>query len=193
MRPLALLSVTNKAGIVDFARDLLPYYRLLSTGGTFKHLVAGGVTDVIEVSTFTGVEEMFDGRVKTLNHKIFAGILARPGEDMQKLQELAFDPIGLVGVNLYDFAAAAARPGVTLDTMIENIDIGGPSLLRAGAKSFRRVITTCDPSDYGRIIAALEQGQVDDQFRYGLARKVYAHTGAYDMQIAGTLPAELAA
>ena len=194
MRPLALLSVTNKEGIVDFARYLLPHYRLLSTGGTFQHLVAGGVTDVIEVSTFTGVEEMFDGRVKTLNHKIFAGILARPGEDMVKLEELAFDPIGLVCVNLYDFEATAKKPGITLPELVEQIDIGGPSLLRAAFKNYARVLSVCKPTDYPGVIDALvNTGRNTEAFRYMIGRKAIAHTAAYDEMINATLPMTLPA
>lgn len=193
MRPIALLSVTDKSGVVDFAKGLQPFFRLLSTGGTYKHLVAGGVADVMEVSSFTGVEEMFDGRVKTLNHKIFAGILARPGEDMAKLEGLGFDAIGLVCVNLYDFGATARKPGITHEELMEQIDIGGPSLLRAAFKSYKRVLSVCKPGDYAEVLQALRNEGNTEAFRYMIGRKAIAHTAAYDDMINVTLPMTLPA
>jgi phosphoribosylaminoimidazolecarboxamide formyltransferase/IMP cyclohydrolase len=186
MKPIAraLISVTDKSGIVEFGQFLAGrQVEILSTGGTAKILREGGVP-VTEVSDFTGFPEMLDGRVKTLHPKVHAGILARRDlashlEQMQK-QNLGF--IDLVVVNLYQFEQAVAKPGCTLEDAIENIDIGGPTLLRAAAKNYQAVTVVVDPADYALVIheMKLNQGATNPGTRFALARKVFQLTQAYD-------------
>jgi phosphoribosylaminoimidazolecarboxamide formyltransferase/IMP cyclohydrolase len=185
--PRALLSVSDKTGLVDFARTLLERgWTLLSTGGTARALQAAGLP-VMEVSEVTGHPEMMDGRVKTLHPAVHAGLLARRAYDgdMSQMRAQGYSPIDLVAVNLYPFRETVAKPGVTVDEAIENIDIGGPSMLRSAAKNHESVWVVVEPADYPRVLAGLD---ADDQaaraLRRELAVKVYAHTSAYDDAIA---------
>ena len=156
-KPRALLSVSDKTGIVEFARGLSELgYEILSTGGTARTLTAASVP-CTEVSDVTGFPECLDGRVKTLHPAVHAGILAmrdKP-EHMQQLSELGIVPIDVVAINLYPFKETILRPDVTLEEAIENIDIGGPTMLRAAAKNWQDVCVVVDPEDYGTILDAL--------------------------------------
>ena len=186
----ALLSVSDKDGIVEFARALAARgIELLSTGGTAKLLAQAGLT-VIEVSDYTGFPEMLDGRVKTLHPKVHGGLLARrdlPGH-MAALKAHGIGTIDLLVVNLYPFQRTVADPACTLDDAIENIDIGGPAMLRAAAKNYGGVAVVVEPSDYTRVLAEVQAtGGVADATRFDLARKVYAHTAQYDAAIANWL------
>jgi phosphoribosylaminoimidazolecarboxamide formyltransferase / IMP cyclohydrolase len=186
----ALLSVSDKSGLVPFARTLdARGWELVSTGGTAKALAEAGLA-VIGISDVTGFPEMMDGRVKTLHPRVHAGILARRHrkDDLEALARHAITAIDLVVVNLYPFAKAAARAEITVDDLIEEIDIGGPSLVRAAAKNFRDVLVVVDPADYGRVLAALAlPGGASLSVRFDLARSAIAHTAAYDTMIASTL------
>ena len=186
----ALLSVSDKRGAVDFARGLAQIgIKLLSTGGTAKLLRDAGL-DVTDVSDYTGFPEMLDGRVKTLHPKVHGGLLARRDlpEHMQALERHGIGTIDLLVVNLYPFQQTVARPGCTLEEAIENIDIGGPAMLRAAAKNHHGVAVVVDPQDYSRVLADIRgQGGVGDALRFELARKVYAHTAQYDGAIANYL------
>ena len=186
--PRALLSVSDKTGITEFARSLAARgFELVSTGGTARALSAEGL-DVVGVSTLTGFPEMMDGRVKTLHPAIHGGILARRdrADDLAGLRGLGIGLVDLVVVNLYPFAAAAANPATPFDALVEEIDIGGPSLVRAAAKNFRDVLVAVDPADYPRVLSALDDTP-SLAFRFDLARKAIAHTAAYDTAIAATL------
>jgi phosphoribosylaminoimidazolecarboxamide formyltransferase/IMP cyclohydrolase len=186
----ALLSVSDKTGLVDFARGLsVRGFQLVSTGGTARALVDAGL-QVTNVSEVTGVPEMMDGRVKTLHPRIHGGILARrshPSDlDAAKTHDIGL--IDLVCVNLYPFAQTAARADVDFAGLIEQIDIGGPSLVRAAAKNFEDVLVIVSPADYPRVLEALDrEGGPPLSFRFELARHAFAHTGAYDSAIASTL------
>ena len=188
----ALLSVSDKTGIVDLARSLhAAGVRLLSTGGTAKLLAAEGLP-VTEVSAVTGFPEMLDGRVKTLHPNIHGGLLARRDDPvhMAALAEHGIGTIDLLVVNLYPFAQATARPDCTLADAIENIDIGGPAMLRAAAKNWQDVTVLIDPADYPGVLAELTVAGVSGvtpATRFRLAAKVYAHTAAYDGMIANYL------
>jgi phosphoribosylaminoimidazolecarboxamide formyltransferase/IMP cyclohydrolase len=186
----ALLSVSDKTGLIDFARRLASLgCELVSTGGTAKALAAAGLP-VVSVSDVTGFPEMLDGRVKTLHPKIHGGILARRGraDDMRALHDHQITPVDIVVVNLYPFEETAARPEAGFDEIIENIDIGGPSLLRAAAKNFQDVLVVVDPSDYAAVIDAIgSDGGASTDFRFRLARKAFTHTGHYDTAISKTL------
>jgi phosphoribosylaminoimidazolecarboxamide formyltransferase/IMP cyclohydrolase len=187
----ALLSVSDKTGIVDLARELTALgVRLLSTGGTARLLAEAGLP-VTEVAEVTGAPEMLDGRVKTLHPRIHGGLLARRDlpAHMAALREHGIGTIDLLVVNLYPFARATARPDCTLEEAIENIDIGGPAMLRAAAKNWADVAVLIDPSDYARVLAELRAGGVKRDTRFMLAKKVYAHTAAYDGMIANYLGA----
>jgi len=185
----ALLSVTDKTGITDLARGLADLgVELLSTGGTARAIRDAGVP-VRDLSDFTGTPEMLDGRVKTLHPKVFGGILARRDdpEHQAQMKTHGLEPIDLVVVNLYDFQGALDREAPWAE-LIENIDIGGPSLLRASAKNHGDVVVLVDPSDYGTTLDALrESGDVQPELRARLAAKVYAHTARYDALIAQAL------
>jgi phosphoribosylaminoimidazolecarboxamide formyltransferase / IMP cyclohydrolase len=184
--PLALLSVSDKSGLVEFAQGLTRLgWSLASTGGTAKTLRTAGLA-VREVSELTGYPEMLEGRVKTLHPAVHGGLLARRdlAEHMATLTEKGIEPISLLAVNLYPFQATAAREGVTTEEVIENIDIGGPSMLRSAAKNFASVTVIVDPADYVRVLAGLEASDDDLDLRRLLAEKVYAHTAAYDAAIA---------
>ena len=188
----ALLSVSDKTGLVDLARGLSERgVELISTGGTARALQAAGLT-VTGVSEVTGFPEMMDGRVKTLHPAVHGGILARRdrADDLAAIAGQGIRPIDVVVVNLYPFAAAAASADTTFDGLIEQIDIGGPSMVRAAAKNFRDVLIVVDPGDYPRVLEALDDaGGADPGFRFELARKAFGHTAAYD----GTIAAALAA
>jgi phosphoribosylaminoimidazolecarboxamide formyltransferase/IMP cyclohydrolase len=186
----ALLSVSDKTGLVAFAQGLeRAGWDIVSTGGTARALEAAGVT-VIGVSAVTGFPEMMDGRVKTLHPKVHGGVLARRhrSDDLASLAAHGITPIDLVAVNLYPFAKAAARSELPFDDLIEEIDIGGPSLVRAAAKNFRDVLVVVDPADYDAVLAAIGKGGgATLAFRFDLARRAFAHTAAYDQTIAATL------
>ncbi len=185
----ALLSVSDKTGIVDFARALADAgVRLLSTGGTARLLADAGLA-VTEVAEVTGFPEMLDGRVKTLHPRIHGGLLARRDlpEHMAALAAHGIATIDLLVVNLYPFAQATARPDCTLEDAIENIDIGGPAMLRAAAKNWADVAVVIDPADYPRVLTELRAGQVQRDTKFMLAKKVYAHTAAYDGMISNYL------
>jgi phosphoribosylaminoimidazolecarboxamide formyltransferase/IMP cyclohydrolase len=187
----ALLSVSDKTGIVDFARALQALgVRLLSTGGTAR-LLAEAHLPVTEVAEVTGLPEMLDGRVKTLHPRIHAGLLARRDlpAHMAALQLHGIGTIDMLVVNLYPFAQATARPECTLEEAIENIDIGGPAMLRAAAKNWQDVAVLIEPADYARVLAELRDGAVQRDTRFMLAKKVYAHTAAYDGMISNYLGA----
>jgi phosphoribosylaminoimidazolecarboxamide formyltransferase / IMP cyclohydrolase len=187
----ALLSVSDKTGVLDLAQALHALgVRLLSTGGTAKLLAQAGLP-VTEVAEVTGFPEMLDGRVKTLHPRIHGGLLARrevPAH-MAALAEHGIATIDLLIVNLYPFAQATARPDCTLEEAIENIDIGGPAMLRAAAKNWPDVTVLIDPADYAGVLAELRAGTVSRATRMRLAGKVFAHTSAYDGMIAGYLSA----
>ncbi|MGH7663037.1 MAG: bifunctional phosphoribosylaminoimidazolecarboxamide formyltransferase/IMP cyclohydrolase [Gemmatimonadaceae bacterium] len=185
--PRALLSVSDKTGIVDFARGLEGLgWELISTGGTARALRDAGVP-VRDVSDVTGFPEMMDGRVKTLHPAVHGALLARrdEGTHMTALEEHGIEPIDLVAVNLYPFAASATRPGIAAGDVIEQIDIGGPSMLRSAAKNFASVTVVVDPADYPRVLSAFESEDDDVDLRRLLAGKTFAHTAAYDAAIAG--------
>ncbi len=186
----ALLSVSDKSGIVEFARGLAARgFTVASTGGTARALAAAGV-DVMPVSEITGAPEMMDGRVKTLHPRIHGGILARRDHagDREALDRFGITPIDIVAVNLYPFRQAAARQDTTVPDLVEEIDIGGPSLIRAAAKNFPHVLVAVSPSDYQAILDALDQaGGPALGFRLDLARKAFMHTALYDGAIAAEL------
>jgi len=185
----ALISVSDKSGIVELARGLAAAgFSILSTGGTAALLAREGIA-VTEVSAYTGFPEMLDGRVKTLHPKIHAGLLARPDQQAE-LARAGLEPIELLVVNLYPFEATVATPGSSLEDAIENIDIGGPAMLRAAAKNYGAVAAVVDPADYARVLSELKStGKVSDDTRFQLAKKVFAHTAAYDGAIANYLTA----
>ena len=187
----ALLSVSDKTGIVDFARALVALdVKLVSTGGTARLLADAGVP-VMEVADITGFPEMLDGRVKTLHPRIHGGLLARRDlpDHMAALQAHGIRPIDLLVVNLYPFALATARTDCTLEDAIENIDIGGPAMLRAAAKNWADVAVVIAPEDYAQVLAELGGGGVQRSTKFMLAKKVYAHTAAYDGMISNYLSA----
>ncbi len=189
MTRTALLSVSDKTGIVDFARALHQRdIRLLSTGGTARLLADAGLP-VTEVAEVTGFPEMLDGRVKTLHPRIHGGLLARRDlpEHMAALAAHGIGTIDLLVVNLYPFAQATARADCTLDDAIENIDIGGPAMLRAAAKNWADVAVVIDPADYARVLQELDTGGLQRHTRFRLASKVFAHTAAYDGMISNYL------
>jgi phosphoribosylaminoimidazolecarboxamide formyltransferase/IMP cyclohydrolase len=190
MPGLALLSVSDKTGLDHFGRALHDLgWKLLSTGGTAAALHNAGC-DVMEVAEFTGFPEILGGRVKTLHPKVFAGILAAPIADHEaQLAERDIPAIDLVVVNLYPFRETVAGGDADLDRAVEQIDIGGPSLLRAAAKNHARVTVVVDPNDYQKILDALTLGDIDEELRRDLAVKAFRHTAAYDAAIAANLPA----
>ena len=185
----ALISVSDKNGIVDFAKALAAMgVELLSTGGTAKLLRDGGLK-VKDVSEHTGFPEMMDGRVKTLHPKVHGGLLGRRGVDDAVMTEHGIAPIDILVVNLYPFEATVAKPGVSFEDAIENIDVGGPAMLRAAAKNQVAVTVLVDSADYGRVLEDLKVngGAVSDALRAELAAKAFAHTAAYDGAIANYL------
>lgn len=187
-QPHALLSVSDKTGIVELAQGLVTQgYALLSTGGTYKLLAQHNVP-VTEVADYTGFAEMMDGRVKTLHPKIHGGILGRRGVDDDVMAQHGIARIDLVVVNLYPFAQTVARPDVSKADAIENIDIGGPSMVRAAAKNHAHVGIVTNPADYDTVLAEIrEHGQLSDATRFDLAVKAFEHTAQYDDMIANFL------
>ncbi|WP_163560006.1 bifunctional phosphoribosylaminoimidazolecarboxamide formyltransferase/IMP cyclohydrolase [Halomonas sp. NO4] len=185
----ALISVSDKHGIVDFARELgARGVELLSTGGTYRLLQEHGIA-VTEVSEHTGFPEIMDGRVKTLHPKIHGGILGRRGQDDSVMAEHGIDPIDLVVVNLYPFAQTVAKPDCTLEDAIENIDIGGPTMVRACAKNHAHTTIVVDSGDYARVLDEMtsRDGALSDATRFDLAVKAFEHTAGYDAAIADYL------
>jgi phosphoribosylaminoimidazolecarboxamide formyltransferase/IMP cyclohydrolase len=190
------MSVTDKSGLLEFAQFLTKYQvEILSTGGTAKMLRDGGVK-VVEVSDFTGCPEMLDGRVKTLHPKIHGGILGRRDlpSHVEQMAAQKIQPIDLVVVNLYQFEKTVAKPGCTLEDAIENIDIGGPTLLRAAAKNYAAVTVVVDPGDYRHLMdeIKLNKGATTLGTRFLLARKVFKVTSEYDGAISRYLVDKLA-
>lgn len=183
----ALVSVSDKRGVVDFARSLKNMgWEIIATGGTMKALRDAGL-EVTNISDVTGFPEICDGRVKTLHPKVHGGLLARRdiAEHLAALEENGIETIDMVCVNLYPFEATIAKEGVTMEDAVENIDIGGPSMLRSAAKNFRDVTVVCDPDDYEGILAEIrENGNTNLDTRLRLSAKAYTHTAEYDSHIA---------
>src|SRR5437868_7729407 len=189
----ALLSVSDKTGLAEFARTLATHgVALISTGGTAKLLKDAGLA-VTEVADYTGFPEMLDGRVKTLHPKVHGGILARRDvrEHVESIERAAIDPIDLVVVNLYPFAKTVARAECTLAEAIENIDIGGPAMVRSAAKNYEHVVVVTDPADYPAIAREMEatNGAIGGETRFKLAQKAFSHTASYDGAISNYLTA----
>ena len=187
----ALISVSDKTGVLEFAQGLAAQgVKLLSTGGTAKMLRDAGLA-VTEIGDYTGFPEMLDGRVKTLHPKVHGGILARRdlAEHMATLSQHGIPTIDLVCVNLYPFAATIAKPGVTLEDAIENIDIGGPAMVRSSAKNYNGVAIVTDPEDYAPLLAEMKAngGALQLATRFNLAKKAFTHTARYDSMIANWL------
>ncbi len=184
----ALLSVSDKTHLTDFARALAERgVELLSTGGTFKALHDAKIP-VQTVESYTESPEVMDGRVKTLHPRVHGGLLARDGKDEKDLERIGAKPIDLVVVNLYPFRQTLAKPDATFEELIENIDIGGPSMLRSAAKNHARVTVVCDPTDYSLVLSEVEAlGGVSAETRERLAAKAFAHTAQYDGAISGWL------
>ena len=184
----AIISLSDKTGITDFARDLQRFgVEILSTGGTAKTLRESGLI-IMDVSEYTGFPEMLDGRVKTLHPKIHGGLLGirdNP-EHAQKMKDHGIREIDMVIVNLYPFEATVAKPSCTIEEAIENIDIGGPSMLRAAAKNYPYVTVIVDPSDYKPVLEEMERtnGSVSQETNFRLAKKVFQLTARYDKAIA---------
>jgi len=189
----ALLSVSNKAGIADFARGLRELgVDLYSTGGTKKAIADAGV-EVRSISDLTGFPEILDGRVKTLHPSVHGGILARRDlpEHMEAIEQAGIATIDMVVVNLYPFVQTVTKSGVTLEEAIENIDIGGPTMIRSAAKNYESVVVIVDPDDYGWILRQMQEGKLDSASRMKLAQKAYQHTASYDTAIARYLSDEM--
>lgn len=183
----AIVSVSDKAGVVEFVRALVEMgVEVLSTGGTAKTLRQNGIP-VRDVSEQTGFPEMMDGRVKTLHPKIHGGLLGRRDnpKDMKDMEVHGIQPLDMVIVNLYPFEATVAREGVSLEEAIENIDIGGPTMIRSAAKNFNHVTVVVDPDDYHDVIREMQEheGVVSLQTNFRLAKKVFRKTGRYDQAI----------
>lgn len=187
----AIISVSNKQGIVELGKELSLFgVEILSTGGTAKTLRDSGIP-VRDVSDYTGSPEMLDGRVKTLHPKIHGGLLSRRNNprDMEEIKQHGIGTIDMVVVNLYPFEETIAKAGVSFAEAIENIDIGGPTMLRSASKNFMDVAVVVDPSDYTRLIDEMKklQGDISYQTRLELATKVFKHTSHYDSVIADYL------
>ena len=193
MAKKALISVSDKTGIVDFAKKLTSYgYEIISTGGTLKVLNEAGVK-AVDISSVTGFPECLDGRVKTLHPKVHAGLLAMRDnkEHMDFLKKMEIDPIDIVVVNLYPFKETVKKPGIDLQTAIENIDIGGPTMLRSAAKNYQDVAVLVDPQDYAKVLDELSEGGIKKETKFYLMYKVYQHTSYYDTLIANYLRQKL--
>jgi phosphoribosylaminoimidazolecarboxamide formyltransferase/IMP cyclohydrolase len=182
----ALISVTDKSGIVEFARSLESLgIEILSTGGTARTIRDGGIR-VLDISEYTGFPEMMDGRVKTLHPKVHGGLLARRDnqQDIKMMRLQGIKHIDLVVVNLYQFEQAVGKEGCTLEEAVENIDIGGPAMMRSAAKNFEHVTVVVDPSDYPKVLREItESGETALKTRFELAKKVFNHTWRYDRAI----------
>jgi phosphoribosylaminoimidazolecarboxamide formyltransferase/IMP cyclohydrolase len=190
----ALISVSDKTGVEKMAKSLSALgANILSTGGTASMLRDAGIA-VTEVAEYTGFPEIMGGRVKTLHPKIHGGLLGRRSVEshMRQMQEQGIEPIDVVIVNLYPFEATVAKPCCTFEEAIENIDIGGPSMLRSAAKNHEDVLVVVDPQDYERVLEALQSGTVSLGLRRELAKKVFDHTSRYDSLIANYLSSKLA-
>lgn len=189
----ALVSVSDKTGIERMAKGLVGLgAEILSTGGTAKMLLDAGI-EVMEVAQYTGFPEILQGRVKTLHPKVHGGLLGRRSVDshVKQMKEQGIDPIDVVVVNLYPFESTIAKPGCTFEEAIENIDIGGPSMLRSAAKNHEDVLVVVDPEDYQRVLEALQAGTVSLSLRRELAQKVFSHTARYDGLIAQYLSSQI--
>jgi len=188
----ALISVTDKGGIVEFVKSLERLgIEILSTGGTAKAMRDGGIK-VLDISEYTGFPEMMDGRVKTLHPKVHGGLLGRRDnqQDIQMMNIHGIKNIDLVLVNLYQFELTVAKEGCTLEEAVENIDIGGPSMLRSAAKNFKHVTVIVDPSDYSKVLKEItESGGTTLKTRFELAKKVFNLTWQYDRAISDYLEA----
>lgn len=190
----AIISVSDKKGIADFAKKLAGMgISILSTGGTSKTLKEAGIS-VTDISDYTGFPEMMDGRVKTLHPKVHGGLLGRRDSDehVRQMQEKGIEPIDMVIINLYPFEAVTSKPDCTFEDAIENIDIGGPSMVRSASKNFESVAVVTDPSDYEAIFKEMEAtgGSLSRETRFRLARKAFATTARYDTLISGYLDKE---
>lgn len=193
MKKRALISVSDKNGVVEFARELEQLgFEVISTGGTLKALKAAGIA-AIGISEITGFPECLDGRVKTLHPNVHAGLLAMRSnpEHMKQLEELGINTIDVVAVNLYPFKATIEKPGVEFQEAVENIDIGGPTMLRSAAKNFQDVYVVVDPADYKTVIEDIKAGSKDIKVKKTLMYKVYQHTAVYDTLIANYLRGQL--
>src|SRR5690606_72941 len=191
----ALISVSVKTGIVEFANALAAIgIEIISTGGTFRLLQENNIS-VTEVSEYTDFPEMMDGRLKTLHPKVHGGILGRRGQDDQVMQDNGILPIDLVIVNLYPFKDTVNRPDCSIDTAIENIDIGGPTMVRAAAKNYAHTCVVVDPRDYNAVLADIrrDKGWLSAHLRFSLAATAFAHTAEYDGFISNYLGAVVAA
>lgn len=189
MKKLALISVSDKTGVVELAKELVKLdYGIIATGNTAKKLSAEGI-EVTEISTLTGFPEIFDGRVKTLHPKIFGGILMRRDNksDQKQAEENGIHTIDIVCVNLYPFVKTAANPDSTLEDIIENIDIGGPSLIRAAAKNYKYVSVLTDPEQYGSFVESLKNNDISSTTRLKLSIEAFSHTAYYDTHISNYL------
>ena len=187
----ALISVSDKRDLISFVSGLADLgIEILSTGGTCRQLNEAGI-EAIEVSAKTGFPEIMDGRVKTLHPVIHGGLLGRRGKDEAVMTEHGIEPIDLLAVNLYPFEATVADPDATLEDAIENIDIGGPAMIRAGAKNHDGVAVVVDPDDYDEVLQALRNNKMLPEYRRRLAAKAYAHTSSYDTAIAKYLSQSL--
>jgi phosphoribosylaminoimidazolecarboxamide formyltransferase/IMP cyclohydrolase len=187
----AIISVTDKTGVVDFAKSLSQFgIQILSTGGTAKALREGKVA-VTDISEYTGFPEMLDGRVKTLHPKVHGGLLGMRDnpEHVKMMKQHGIRNIDMIVVNLYQFEKTVARQGVTLEEAIENIDIGGPTMLRSAAKNYRDVTVLVDPADYGPVLKEMGEtgGATTLKTRFRLAKKVFRLTHLYDGAITGYL------
>ena len=189
----AIISVSDKSGVVDFARGLKELgIEIFSTGGTKKSLEAAG-TEVHSISELTGFPEILNGRVKTLHPAVHGGILARRDlpQHLSELRRNQIEPLDMVVVNLYPFVETVSRASVTLDEALENIDIGGPTMIRSAAKNFPSVLVVVDPRDYDGVLQGLHQGTVDLQYRKRLAQRAFQHVALYDTAIAQYLDEEI--
>ncbi|MDH4068456.1 MAG: bifunctional phosphoribosylaminoimidazolecarboxamide formyltransferase/IMP cyclohydrolase, partial [Dehalococcoidia bacterium] len=189
----ALISVSDKSGVVDFARGLKELgVEIFSTGGTKKSLEAAGVK-IHSISELTAFPEILDGRVKTLHPAVHGGILARRDlpQHLSQLRRHHIELIDMVVVNLYPFVETVTRSGVSLDEALENIDIGGPSMIRSAAKNFSSVLVVVDPGDYDAILQKLRKGNIDSGYRKRLAQKAFQHVALYDTAIAQYLSEEV--
>lgn len=193
MKKRALISVSDKTGIVELAKEIVSCgYEIISTGGTAVTLKNAGI-DVIGISDITGFPECLDGRVKTLHPNVHAGLLAMRSnpEHMAQLEKLNINTIDMVVVNLYPFKQTIMKPGVDLQTCIENIDIGGPTMLRSAAKNYQDVTVLVDPADYSKVLDELKNGGVSLETKFYLMYKVYQHTAVYDTMISTFLREKL--
>lgn len=182
-----IISVSNKAGVLECAQELSKFgVEILSTGGTAKSLREAGLA-IKDVSEYTGFPEMLDGRVKTLHPKVHGGLLGRRSnpEHVSKMKEYNIDPIDMIIVNLYPFEETVAKKDCTLEDAIENIDIGGPTMLRSAAKNYEDVTVIVDPADYPKVIAEMKanNGVVSKATNFYLAKKVFQRTSQYDAAI----------